>query len=113
MLPQLKQGFSLHPQNGTAVKHILTLTALWLAPPIAAFAADSSPANKNWKHSGSVFVITTPEGADLPATALVEGFPLLMRLHKNVLDFKQSKANGEDLRFSSSTGEPLAYQIEE
>ncbi|MCE9561393.1 MAG: DUF2341 domain-containing protein [Planctomycetes bacterium] len=66
-----------------------------------------------WKHSGSVFVLTTPEGASLPASATVEGFPLLVRLHKDFFDFSQAKANGEDLRFSSAKGEPLAYQIEE
>ncbi|MCE9533181.1 MAG: DUF2341 domain-containing protein [Planctomycetes bacterium] len=27
-----------------------------------------------WKHSGSIFILTTPEGADLPASASVEGF---------------------------------------
>jgi hypothetical protein len=66
-----------------------------------------------WKHSGSVFVLTTPEGANLPAAATVEGFPLLVRLNKDFFDFSQAKANGADLRFASATGEPLAYQIEE
>ncbi len=68
---------------------------------------------QDWKHSGSVFVLTTPEGAGLPATAVVEGFPLLVRLHKDFFDFKQAKPDGGDLRFSSSTGEALAHQIEE
>ncbi len=66
-----------------------------------------------WHHSGSVFILTTPEGANLPATAAVEGFPVLVRLHKDFFHFSQAKANGEDLRLSSSQGEPLAYQIEE
>ncbi len=66
-----------------------------------------------WKHSGSVYIITTPDGANLPAAASVEGFPLLVRLNKDFFDFSQAKANGADLRFSSSTGAPLAYQIEE
>jgi hypothetical protein len=66
-----------------------------------------------WKHSRSLFILTTPEGADLPATASVEEFPLLVRLHKDFFDFSQAKPQGEDIRFSSSSGQPLAYQIED
>lgn len=66
-----------------------------------------------WQHSGSLYIITTPEGACLPATASVEGFPLLVRLHKDFFDFSQAKANGEDVRFSTTDGAPLPYQIEE
>ena len=66
-----------------------------------------------WKHSGSVFVLTTPQGTNLPAGSSVEGFPLLVRLHKDFFDFRQVQVNGQDLRFASNTGEPLAYQIEE
>jgi len=80
---------------------------------LAAFAGDARAEYPGWKHSGSVYVLTTPDGADLPASASVEGFPLLVRLHKDFFDFTQARANGEDLRFSSSKGEALAYQIEE
>lgn len=66
-----------------------------------------------WKHSGSVWLLTTPDGANLPATASIEGFPVLVRLHKDFFDFAQARPNGEDLRFSSSTGEPFAFQIED
>jgi Domain of unknown function (DUF2341)/Concanavalin A-like lectin/glucanases superfamily/Carbohydrate esterase, sialic acid-specific acetylesterase len=66
-----------------------------------------------WRHSGSLFVLTTPNGADLPATASERNFPLLVRLHRDFFDFSQAKANGEDIRFSTSDGTPLAYQIEE
>jgi hypothetical protein len=66
-----------------------------------------------WKHSGSVYLLTTPEGANLPASASEDGFPLLVRLHKDFFNFSQAKANGEDIRFSTSTGTPLVYQIEE
>ena len=65
-----------------------------------------------WAHSGSMVILTTPEGADLPAAASVEGFPLLVRLHKDFFDFGQAGAGGADLRFSAA-GERLAYQIEE
>jgi hypothetical protein len=66
-----------------------------------------------WQHSGSVFLITTPEGANVPASVSEDNFPLLMRLHKDFFDFSQAKTKGEDIRFSTSTGTPLAYQVEE
>ena len=66
-----------------------------------------------WQHSGSLYILTTPAGANLPATASEDGFPLLVRLDKDWFDFSQAKANGEDLRFSTSTGQPLAYEIEQ
>ena len=80
----------------------------------AAFAGETSPIPqyKAWRHSGEFAVLTTSEGADLPASASVEGFPLLVRLHKDGFDFTQVKAAGEDLRFTAGNGEPLAYQIE-
>ena len=66
-----------------------------------------------WRHSGSLYLLTTPEGADLPASASENDFPLLVRLSEDFFDFGQAKANGEDLRFSDSTGKPLAYQVEQ
>jgi len=66
---------------------------------------------QGWQHEGSLYVLTTPEGADLPATASVDGFPLLVRLTKGSFDFSQAKADGGDLRFSAA-GKPLAYQME-
>ncbi len=73
----------------------------------------ATAAYPGWAHSGSMYILTTPEGADLPASASVDNFPLLVRLHKDFFDFGQAKANGEDLRFAAITGESLAYQIEE
>ena len=93
----------------------VTLLHLALAGPGAAEGRIGQPAAsyREWKHTGSAFVLTTPEGADLPATASVEGFPLLVQLHRDFFEFNQAKPGGTDLRFSSSTGEPLPYQIEE
>ena len=65
-----------------------------------------------WQHSGSMFVLTTPEGADLPASATVKDFPVLVRLHKDFFDYSKAREDGADLRFSTRNGEPLAYQIE-
>ena len=65
----------------------------------------------DWKHAGSMYIVTTPDGANLPAIALEKDFPLLVRLNKDFFDFSQAKPRGEDIRFSAN-GKPLAYQIE-
>jgi hypothetical protein len=67
---------------------------------------------KGWQHSGSLCILTTPDGADLPATAKESDFPVLVRLDKEWFRFNEAKLKGEDLRFASSTGLPLAYQID-
>jgi hypothetical protein len=66
-----------------------------------------------WSHTGVLTVLTTAEGSDLAAGSFVEDFPLLVRLHRDWFDFKQARSGGEDVRFTSSTGAPLAHQIEE
>jgi len=81
--------------------------------PAAALLPTASAQYPGWQHTGAIYVNTTPEGANLPASASEEGFPLLVRLHKDFFDFSQAKGNGEDVRFTSSSGTPLAYQIEE
>ncbi|MBJ7391131.1 MAG: DUF2341 domain-containing protein, partial [Chthoniobacterales bacterium] len=65
-----------------------------------------------WAHSGTLTLLTTPEGANLPASAAVEQFPVLVRLKKDWFEFSQAKAGGEDVRFALESGEPLAYEIE-
>ena len=76
--------------------------------------ADEAPADyTDWKYSGSMWLLTTPDGANLPANALIEGFPVLMRLHQDFFGFHQAKPRGEDLRFSDSSGQALVYQIED
>ncbi|QOV92467.1 DUF2341 domain-containing protein [Humisphaera borealis] len=67
----------------------------------------------DWKHTGSIFVLTTPEGANLPASASEKDFPILVRLHRDFFDFAQAQPNGQDIRFSTPGGDPLAYQIDE
>ena len=75
-------------------------------------AATVSAQYEGWQHSGLVAVVTTPEGANIPAGVTVENFPLLVRLDKDFFDFKQAKSDGADLRFSSE-GKALSYQIEQ
>ena len=64
-----------------------------------------------WEHSGSMYIITTPGGANLPASAIEKDFPLLVRLDRDYFDFGQAQSRGDDIRFSAN-GQPLAYQIE-
>jgi hypothetical protein len=66
-----------------------------------------------WQQSGSFYILTTPEGANLPSTAKLADFPLLVRLDKDFFNFSKARPMGEDLRFSSADGKPLKYQIEQ
>jgi hypothetical protein len=75
-------------------------------------AATVSAQYTGWQHSGMVAVVTTPEGANIPAGVTLENFPLLVRLDKDFFDFKQAKNDGADLRFSAE-GKALTYQIEQ
>lgn len=85
----------------------LTIGALILFSMISVAQAQYA----GWKGAGTFYILTTPEGANLPATATEENFPLLVRLNKETFDFTQAKAGGEDIRFSAA-GQPLAYQVE-
>ncbi len=77
-----------------------------------ALVQTASAQYQGWRHVGALYILTTPEGANLPATASEENFPLLVRLSKEWFDFSQAKGRGEDIRFSAS-GQSLAYQVEE
>ena len=76
-------------------------------------AKKTTAEHKDWTHSGQIWLLTTPEGASLPANAVVENFPVLVRLHQDYFDFSQAQPNGDDLRFFSSHGESLPYQIDD
>lgn len=66
-----------------------------------------------WRHSGSLVLLTTPDGANLPATASIKNFPVLVRLHKDYFNFSQAQAEGQDIRFFNGNGLPLPHEIEE
>jgi len=66
----------------------------------------------DWRHSGSIYILTTPEGADLPASASVKDFPLLVRLHRDHFPFSEAEEGGSDIRFSAG-GKPLSYEIDQ
>jgi hypothetical protein len=83
---------------------------------MAFHAVPSANANEplpGWKHSGDFTVLTTPDGANLPAGVVVEEFPMLVRLHRDGFDFLQAKTDGGDVRFTTTDGKLLAHQIEE
>lgn len=67
----------------------------------------------DWKFSGSFYILTTPEGANLPVSALVKDFPMLVRLDATSFDFSLAKHGGEDIRFATASGVPMGYQVEE
>jgi hypothetical protein len=66
-----------------------------------------------WAHSAALSILTTPEGADLPASASESDFPILVRLNAGNFNFSQAKPQGEDIRFSTTAGTRLFYQIEQ
>ena len=57
---------------------------------------------QGWQHSGSLWILTTPEGANLPARCSEANFPLLVRLDRGNFDFREAQPHGEDVRFSDS-----------
>ncbi|MEI6234385.1 MAG: DUF2341 domain-containing protein [Planctomycetota bacterium] len=96
-----------------AIAVVVSALMLCLGTRLAVAEDKAAGAYQDWAHSGSLFILTTPEGTNLPATASEQEFPLLVWLNKDWFDFKQAKPAGEDIRFSSDTGVPLKYQIEE
>lgn len=66
-----------------------------------------------WKHSGTLTLLTTPDGANLPPTAVVTDFPVLVRLHRDWFDFTRARPDGADVRFTTAEGARLAHQVEE
>jgi hypothetical protein len=66
-----------------------------------------------WAHSASMFILTTPDGANLPGSAAETNFPLLVRLNSNNFNFAEAKPDGADLRFTIATGATVPYQIEQ
>ena len=85
---------------------VLLIAVVWCIPNWA------NTQFEEWSHQGTLVLLTTPDGADLPESALEEKFPVLVRLTKETFDFGQAQADGSDLRFSQQ-GQPLAYQIEQ
>lgn len=92
------------------MKLTLALIALLLAP-LAAHRAAAEDSFAGWKHSGTLAILTTPAGANLPAAVREQDFPILVRLDRETFDFSQAQPHGADVRFSAD-GKQLAYQID-
>lgn len=81
---------------------------------LSASAADAAPGQyREWSHSGLLHILTTADGARLEASVVVENFPILVRLNADFFQFDQAAPGGADIRFASSDGKPLSYQIDE
>ena len=63
-----------------------------------------------WAYTGSLFIDTTPAGANV--TGSVNDFPLLVRLNSNNFIFSQVQSDGSDIRFTTADGAALSYQVE-
>jgi len=90
----------------------LTKQLALITLPLLALLQTAPAQYPGWRQSGSIYLLTTPDGANLPATATETNFSALVRLTKEFFDFSQAKAKGEDLRFAAA-GKALAYQIED
>ncbi|WP_309714545.1 DUF2341 domain-containing protein [Armatimonas sp.] len=82
------------------------------------FCAPTSPLRSEARansveEQGSLYLLTTPEGANLPASVTLTDFPVLIRLSRETFPFAQAQPHGEDLRITDSSGTPLTYQIEQ
>ena len=66
-----------------------------------------------WAHSGSLFIITTPDGANITAGLTETDFPILVRLNNSNFTFAEAASDGRDIRFTTLAGAVLPYQIEQ
>jgi autotransporter-associated beta strand protein len=64
-----------------------------------------------WAHSGSLFIDTTANGANVSGS--VTNFPLLLRFSSNNFNFAQAQSDGRDIRFTTTAGAALSCQIEQ
>lgn len=98
----------------------LSIAVMFNALPIgAAFELQEQVAEseraadfKEWKKSGVLWIDTTATGANLSEGVVVREFPLLVRITAEFFNFAEAQKNGEDLRFTTSDGRKLSYQIE-
>jgi autotransporter-associated beta strand protein len=64
-----------------------------------------------WAHSGSLFIDTTANGANVSGS--VTNFPLLLRFNANNFNFAEAQSDGRDIRFTTAAGAALSYQIDQ
>ena len=90
-----------------------TNLALALAPERSATNAAAAVPTNAWRYHAPFHLLTTPDGANLAAGVELRDFPILVRLNGDFFDFRQALPHGEDLRFATADGTPLAYEIED
>ncbi len=66
-----------------------------------------------WTNSASFFILTTPNGANIATGAAETNFPVLLRLNSGNFNFAEAQSDGRDIRFTTLSGIPLSYQIEQ
>lgn len=91
--------------------YIIPPVASWVMVFLGTFGSTAFGQYKDWPHQGTLVLLTTPDGANLAASAREENFPVLVRLSKETFDFTQTEAGGTDVRFSAN-GKPLNYEVE-
>jgi len=67
--------------------------------------------NLLWKYQMSITLNTSAAGADTKNN--VYGFPVLVRLSSANFHFTEAKSDGSDIRFTSSSGDALPFEIEQ
>lgn len=70
----MKTGSLLLIRKGFTAGALAAMAVIFFAPAGAGERqpAEAPPQYRGWQHSGSVYILTTPEGADLP-TSTSEG----------------------------------------
>lgn len=90
----------------------MRVLSVLLAACVSSFASLCAEDFSAWSGHGSVWLLTDKEGADLPASAVVKEFPIVMRLHGDTFPFAAAQADGADLRVTDASGRALALEIE-
>lgn len=90
------------------------LCVLWVLVVVAGTrdVQAAPPPLAGWSHSASLWIDTTATGVELPDTAIVEQFPLLVRLDRDTFPFAEARRDGADIRFTTPNGQSLAFHFD-
>ena len=98
----------------TAIKDLANNAFVGIANDTAwNFATLTQFPYQSWAFSGSLIILTTPDGANITSGPAETNFPLLVRFNSGNFPFNQAAADGRDIRFTTATGSALSYQIEQ
>ena len=110
----LSPGATLNPISGTGRNFTTDQTYIVTAESGATKTYTVSVLSyQNWTYRASLFISTTPDGANIPTGLAETNFPLLVRLNSSNFNFSQAQSDGRDIRFATATGAALSYQIEQ